>query len=79
MASSTAPPAGSTKQYGGARVAALVTEHFDHEVRRAVDYLGLVSKVAGGVHKTGQLHDLLHAVQITVERLLNLCNDLEKS
>src|SRR5882762_8051093 len=49
--------------YGGARVLALIAEHFDEQVRAAVDDLGLVGELGRAVHHAEQLHHALDAVE----------------
>ena len=45
---------------------ARIAQRLDHEIGGAVDHLGLVGEIGGGVHEAGQFHHTLEPVQIAI-------------
>jgi hypothetical protein len=57
---------------GGAAVPPGIAQRLDQEIRRAVDHLGLVAEIAGGVDEARQLHHPHQPVEIAAAGRLDL-------
>src|ERR1700760_1018652 len=63
---------------GGAGMAALVAEHFDHQVRGAVQHLGPVEKIRRGIDEPAEA-DHAHDLVEVAERGLELGQQIDRA